>query len=80
MEVGGQAVIEGVMMRNKEKFAVAVRTKDGKIKVKKEKSSNFPKFFRFPFVRGVVGLGYTLYDGVKALIWSSNQQSETGEQ
>jgi uncharacterized protein YqhQ len=79
MEVGGQAVIEGVMMRNKEKFAVAVRTKDGKIKVKKEKSSNFPKFFRFPFVRGVVGLGYTLYDGVKALIWSSNQQLETEE-
>ncbi len=79
MEVGGQAVIEGVMMRNKEKFAVAVRTKDGKIKVKKEKSSNFPKFFNFPFVRGVVGLGYTLYDGVKALIWSSNQQLETEE-
>ena len=36
MDIGGQAVIEGVMMRNKEKFAIAVRTKDGKIKVKKE--------------------------------------------
>jgi uncharacterized protein YqhQ len=79
MEVGGQAVIEGVMMRNKEKFAVAVRTKEGKIKVKKEKSSNFPKFFQKPFIRGVVGLGYTLYDGVKALIWSSNQQLEVEE-
>jgi uncharacterized protein YqhQ len=79
MEIGGQAVIEGVMMRNKEKFAVAVRAKDGKVKVKKEKSSNFPKFFKKPFVRGVVGLGYTLYDGVKALIWSSNQQLETEE-
>jgi len=67
------------MMRNKEKFAVAVRTKEGKIKVKKEKSSNFPKFFQKPFIRGVVGLGYTLYDGVKALIWSSNQQLETEE-
>jgi len=79
MEVGGQAVIEGVMMRNKEKFAVAVRTKEGKIKVKKDKSSKFPKFFNFPFVRGVVGLFYTLYDGVKALIWSSNQQLDTEE-
>jgi uncharacterized protein YqhQ len=79
MEVGGQAVIEGVMMRNKEKFAVAVRTKEGKIKVKKEKSSKFSKAFNIFFVRGVVGLGYTLYDGVKALIWSSNQQLETEE-
>ncbi len=35
--VGGQAVIEGVMMRNKEHFAVAVRTKDGIIKIKKER-------------------------------------------
>ena len=79
MEVGGQAVIEGVMMRNKEKFAVAVRTKEGKIKVKKEKSTNFPKFFNVVFIRGVVGLGYTLYDGIKALIWSSNQQLEVEE-
>jgi len=79
MDVGGQAVIEGVMMRNKEKFAVAIRTKEGKIKIKTEKSSNFPKFFKFPFIRGVVGLGYTLYDGVKALIWSSNQQLEVEE-
>ncbi len=79
MEVGGQAVIEGVMMRNKNKFAVAVRTKEGKIKIKKEKSSKYPKYFQKPFIRGVVGLGYTLYDGVKALIWSSNQQLEKEE-
>jgi len=79
MEVGGQAVIEGVMMRNKEKFAVAVRLKNGKIKVKKEKSSKYPKFFQKPFIRGVIGLGYTLFDGIKALIWSSNQQLEVEE-
>jgi uncharacterized protein YqhQ len=79
MDVGGQAVIEGVMMRNKSKFAVAVRTKDGRIKIKKEKSSKYPKFFQKPFIRGVIGLGYTLYDGIKALIWSSNQQLEVEE-
>ncbi|MBU0457045.1 MAG: DUF1385 domain-containing protein [Nanoarchaeota archaeon] len=73
MNVGGQAVIEGVMMRNKENYAVAVRLPDGEIKVKKEKSSNFPKIFNVFFIRGIVGLGYTLYDGVRALIWSSNQ-------
>jgi len=74
MEVGGQAVIEGVMMRNKEKFAVAVRMPDGRIKLKKDKSTTFPKLFNIPFIRGVVGLGYTLVDGIKALVWSSNQQ------
>ncbi|MBT3835868.1 DUF1385 domain-containing protein [Candidatus Woesearchaeota archaeon] len=73
MDVGGQAVIEGVMMRNKERFAVAVRLPDGTIKVKEEKNSKFPKIFNKFFIRGIVGLGYTLYDGVRALIWSSNQ-------
>jgi uncharacterized protein YqhQ len=79
MNVGGQAVIEGVMMRNKDKFAVAVRTKDGKIKVMEDKSTYFPKFFNVFFLRGIVGLGYTLYDGIKALIWSSNQSLEKEE-
>jgi uncharacterized protein YqhQ len=79
MNVGGQAVIEGVMMRNKDKFAVAVRMKDGSINVKKEKSSRFPKMFNIFFVRGIVGLAYTLYDGIRALIWSSNQQLGTDE-
>lgn len=79
MEVGGQAVIEGVMMRNKEQFAVAVRLPDGRIKVKKEKNSNFPKPFDFFFVRGIIGLWYTLYDGIRAIIWSSNQNLGTEE-
>ncbi len=74
MEVGGQAVVEGIMMRNKEKFAVAVRLPNGNIKVRKENSSKYPKAFDVFFVRGMVGLGYTLLDGIKALVWSSNQQ------
>jgi uncharacterized protein YqhQ len=80
MNVGGQAVIEGVMMRNKHKFAVAVRKKDGSIKVKKDDNSKYPKWFKLPFIRGIVGLCYTLYDGIKALIWSSNQQTEEEEE
>jgi uncharacterized protein YqhQ len=76
MNVGGQAVIEGVMMRNKKRFAVAVRLKNNEIKILKQQTTYFPKFFDFVFVRGFVGLAYTLYDGVKALIWSSNQQLE----
>ena len=73
MDIGGQAVIEGVMMRNKEKFAIAVRMPDGTINIKKDKSTPFPKYFQFPFIRGAIGLGYTLYDGIRALVWSSNQ-------
>jgi uncharacterized protein YqhQ len=80
MEVGGQAVIEGVMMRNKEKFAVAVRLPNGEIKIWNEKNSKFPKMFTWPFFRGVGGLFYTLYDGIKALIWSSNQNLGEEEQ
>lgn len=74
MHLGGQAVIEGVMMRNKEKFSVAVRLPNGKIKVKTEKSSTLPKILTFPIIRGAVGLGYMLKDGLQALTWSSNQQ------
>lgn len=79
MQIGGQAVIEGVLMRNKEKFAVAVRLPNGKIKVKKEKSSRFPKFCGVFFLRGIVGLVYMLKDGFQALSWSSNQQLEKEE-
>ncbi len=74
MNVGGQAVIEGVMMRNKERFAIAVRLPNGKIKIKKEKNTYFPKIFNVFFLRGAVGMGYMLVDGLKALTWSSNQQ------
>lgn len=74
MHIGGQAVIEGVMMRDKEKFAVAVRLPSGKIKLKKEKSSKLPKILTLPLIRGAVGLAYMLKDGLHALVWSSNQQ------
>ncbi len=73
-KIGGQAVIEGVMMRNQERFAVAVRLPNGTIRIKKEKTRHFPKFFTIVFIRGIVGLAFTLVDGMKALTWSSNQQ------
>jgi len=79
MKVGGQAVMEGVMMRNKEKVAVAVRLENGKIKVKKYGSKKMPKFFNWFFMRGIVGLILMLYDGVKGLMWSANQNLEKEE-
>jgi uncharacterized protein YqhQ len=72
-KVGGQAVIEGVMMRDKEKVAVAVRLDNGKVKIKKYRSKKMPKFFNWVFMRGMVGLILMLYDGIKGLIWSANQ-------
>lgn len=80
MDVGGQAVMEGVMMRNKERFAVAVRLPNGKIKVMKERNTPLPAWCQVFFIRGIIGLGYLLYDGIRALIWSGNQISDEKEQ
>jgi len=79
MKVGGQAVVEGVMMRNKDRFAVAVRAQDKKIKILKKRNTKYPKFFSYFFIRGIIGLFFTMFDGIKALIWSSNQQLEKEE-
>ncbi len=68
--VGGQAVIEGVMMRKGDDVAVAVLNPKGKIIVKKKKY-NFLNL-KIPFVRGVVNLVEVLFVGIKTLNYSSN--------
>ncbi len=78
--VGGQAVIEGVMMRSKNYYAIACRNEKGKIVSKTEKIKKRSKFLQSPFIRGVVNLGDMLVLGVKALIWSANQQSDEEEE
>ncbi len=79
--IGGQAVIEGVMMASRKKIAVAVRTPKKKIKLKIEKRSPVAERFRkTPLLRGLVSLFEMLVIGTKALNWSSNQQLETDEQ
>ena len=77
--IGGQAVIEGVMMKLDENIATSVRLEDGSIKTKKEKMRKVKSFLRAPFVRGVVNLAQMLYLGIKELTWSANQQSEEEE-
>ncbi len=70
--IGGQAVIEGVMMRAPNKFVIAVRKPDGKIIVKKDDikiDSN--KFFKKPIIRGLIGLYDALVLGIKALNFSA---------
>lgn len=67
--IGGQALIEGVLMRSKKKLAIAIR-KDKKIIIKKE-DINFPQT-KIPFLRGILTLIESLYLGFKALNYSSS--------
>lgn len=77
--IGGQAVMEGVMMKNKETYAVAVRKPDGEIEIKKDEFkgiSSKGKFFRAPFVRGMVNFIDSLTLGMSTLTYSSSFYEE----
>ena len=81
MTVGGQAVLEGVMMRSPSSWAVAVRKPDGAIaQVCKPITSPMAKrrIYRLPIVRGIIALGESLAIGFRALAISA--QYATGEE
>src|SRR5205085_9079374 len=74
--VGGQAVIEGVMMRSPKGYSVAVRRQDGTIRVMKDALLTLSekwKVFKTPIVRGVGVLGQALVLGIKALRFSAEE-------
>ena len=74
MQVGGQAVIEGVMMRAPGSVATAVRRANGEIVVKHEVFHSFNermKLQKIPIVRGAIGLIDMMYLGIKTLNWSA---------
>jgi uncharacterized protein YqhQ len=84
--VGGQAVLEGVMMRGPGNWAVAVRTPSGKIaQVSRPISSPMARHFvfRLPIVRGVIALGESLAIGFRALAistqYAAQEEGEDGE-
>ncbi len=73
--VGGQAVMEGVMMRGESTWAVAVRQPDGEIAVDVREVPGWSEKYRnVPILRGITGLGESLGLGYRALGWSANQQ------
>ena len=75
MNIGGQAVIEGVMMSSPHYYAIALRSKDGGIMVKKEAKSKWAEklfFSKVPLVRGVFVLFDTLVIGIKSLTYSAD--------
>ncbi len=73
--IGGQAVMEGVMMQNKDIYAVAVRTPDHKIDVKVSKRKNskaLDAVRKIPILRGVVSFVDSLYLGMSTLMYSAS--------
>ncbi len=77
--IGGQALIEGVMMRGPRDLAIAVRKPNQEIEVTTSKLNTLGmrhKFFRTPFLRGVVGLIESLSMGIKALMYSAEFYEE----
>jgi len=82
VSVGGQAVIEGVMMRGSQGVATAVRTSDGEIVI--DKSNTIPltkkhKLLGIPIIRGFVSLIDSLVIGIKTLNYSASFFEEEGE-
>src|ERR671917_2171579 len=84
--IGGQAVLDGVMMRGPSNWALAVRTQNGEIaQLNHEINSvmNRHRFFRLPVIRGVIALGESLAIGFRALAISANyaarEEGEDGE-
>ena len=83
IEVGGQAVIEGIMMRSPQRIVTAVRRKSGQITVKKEPYIALSKRYRvlgWPLLRGVVSFFEMLIIGLKTLNYSAEVAMEDLEE
>lgn len=81
--IGGQAVIEGVMMRGPEYVATAVREPSGEISVKTERVSSIMQRYpllKKPMLRGVVALAESLILGLKSLSYSAQRAGDEGEE
>ena len=66
--IGGQAVLEGIMMKNKDKYSVAIRTPDGDIDVAVEEYESFARskaLTSIPFIRGVINFVDSLILGIR---------------
>ena len=73
--IGGQALMEGVMMKNGSKYACAVRKPDGEIEIDIQETKSLGdkcKVFKWPIIRGVVTFIESLVIGVKTLMYSAS--------
>lgn len=85
-KVGGQAIMEGVMMRGESRVAVAVRVPDGRIHIKTEPVGKMGSWARLPIIRGVVSFVSSLVVGMRTLLYSADvleaytdDEAKTGE-
>ncbi len=69
--IGGQAVIEGVMMRGPHKIATAVRKPDGEIIIDEKENKSLGKIAKVPIIRGVIAFISSMVIGVKSLMFSA---------
>ena len=81
--IGGQAVLEGIMMKNRDRYAVAVRKPDGEIFVQTEEfhsvTGRYKKLTTIPFVRGVFNFIDSMVLGIKTLTFSASFYEEEEE-
>lgn len=70
-KMGGQAVMEGIMMRGADRTAIAVRLPDGRINIKEEPLKKRGKWMKFPIIRGVVTFVDSLVTGTRMLMYSA---------
>ena len=81
--IGGQAVIEGVMMKNMDRYAVSVRKPNGKIETKVEECVSFAEkhpLFQLPIFRGMVNFLESMVIGMKTLNYSASFYEDEEEQ
>ncbi len=80
--IGGQAVIEGVMMRSPHSYAVAVRRQDGGMAIRQnalDRPSERHPWLKYPLLRGLAVLGQAMVLGIRALRYSAEQALEDSE-
>ena len=75
-KMGGQAVMEGIMMKGEEKTALAVRIPNGNIEIETTKTKTYGKWMKIPIVRGVIAFIDALVYGTKTLMNSADILSE----
>ena len=75
-KMGGQAVIEGIMMRGSDRMAIAVRREDGTINVKETPVREPSKWMKWPIIRGVVSFVSSLVTGTSTLMYSAEVLEE----
>ena len=70
--IGGQAVMEGIMMRGMERTAIAVRLPDNRIHIKTQRNTRSSKWMKIPLIRGVISFVMSLVEGTKTLTYSAD--------